>query len=300
MLTATKNKSITILVTERELSTVKSIIKFLSDKFPGFAVLNFRKGKLGEDYLINFKVYPKYYSKVLEKLAYNDIELIMKDKDTLLYVDEKKEQRRKRRLAEGWAAITKTKRHLTIKELHTLADEGKLKEMIKEAKGGINSKLVIVTKAKELLNTTVENAISNLIDLSESAPSKIEESINHLINIASLKDLKLFNMYDQMNLAGYAAIDLAVSNEKQFHKIIDILNNSNLNTMVNIRAALALSNLVFSEAAKSSKYFPDYIKTTNTRWLKIVFETIQKKLTKEEEENIQNLIAHIEEEKKQL
>lgn len=48
-------KSITILIKEKDLVPVKAILKFLSDKYQMFNIMNFRTGKIGEDILVSFR-----------------------------------------------------------------------------------------------------------------------------------------------------------------------------------------------------------------------------------------------------
>ncbi|MDX1700228.1 MAG: hypothetical protein R3250_06400, partial [Melioribacteraceae bacterium] len=192
--TALKNiEPITLLTTEKELTTIKTILDFLNDKYPNFKVIKFRTGKIGENILVSFKVKQEFFSTVLEKFAYNDIPIIMKDKNTTKIVDEKKEQKRKALKAQGWSEINVKKDQITLSELDRLAEAGKLKEIIKEAKGGIGANSDIVKKAKSVISKTIENAIDNLINYAHEKPGRREDSINQLLQIASDKDLKLFN-----------------------------------------------------------------------------------------------------------
>ncbi len=68
--------------------------------------MKFRTGFIGEDILISFKVTDEFYPKVLEKFAYNDIPVIMQDKKTLEYIDEKKQQKRRKLQTQGWSEIS--------------------------------------------------------------------------------------------------------------------------------------------------------------------------------------------------
>lgn len=297
MLTVTDEniKSITILIKEKDLQTVKTILNFLKEKFSGFSVMKFKTGVIGEDLLVSFKVASEYYQSVLEKFAYNDIPVIMKDKGALQFIDQKKEQKRKKLRAQGWSEITKSKRQITIAELTQLVEDGKVKEVLKEAKGGVGSNLEIVKKSKELLKATVKNAITNLVIYSEERIGKRGDAIDQLLLLATDKDLKLFHKEEDMSDAGLKAIEIASSHKNYYDYFIKICNNSKLNNLVNIKAAISLANIFKNNNEENKMKLPNVIKLLNTRWLKIAFETAKQKLTDEEINLFNNFITEIEE-----
>lgn len=295
--TANDIKSITILIEEKDLAPVKAILKFLTEKYDRFSAMKFRTGKLGEDILVSFRVKAEFYPIVLEKFAYNDIPVIMKDKISLDFIDEKKELKRKKLRAQGWSEITVSKRQLTINELINLATEGKIKEVVNEAKGRVGSNIKIIKKAKDLLTETINVAIDNLISYAEENSTKKQEAIDQLILIAIDKDLKLFHKHDDISRAGLTAIELSLSDKNYYGNLIKMANNSKLNNLSNIRATVALAKLHFNNSEKL-EYLPDAVKLLNIRWLRIAFDTIQQKLSDEETEIFSDFIKLIEEKRK--
>lgn len=289
-------ESITLLVKEKDLTIINKILNFLSEKYSDFKVIKFKTGKIGEDFLISFKIKHKYYSEILEKFAYNDIQLIMRDKSSLQYIDKKKEQKRRKLRAQGWSEIKKEKSSLTLNDLDKLANQGKLKEIAKEAKGVIGSKTEIVSKAQSLLTLTIENAIKNLIDYTFEKPGLRSDAIDELILIASDKDLKLFSKNAEMDKAAMASIELSVSHKNYYEKLIKIANNTKLSNIININAALALNDL-FEYGEDNIENFPNVVKNLNTRWLRIAFETAQFKLTDENQNKFKSFIKSIDDQR---
>ena len=286
--------SITLLIRDKDLSTIKAILKFLKEKYPSFTVLKFRTGRIGDDLLVSFKVKKEFYSVVLEKFAYNDIPLIMKDKGSKEYVDQKKEQKRRKLRAQGWSEISVSKKKVSLQELQRFADAGKLKEVAKEAKGGIGSDLEIVKKAKSLLSKTIITAIENLVKYALEKTGQRQDAIDELVLIASDKDLKLFDKTTEMTKAGLSAIEISLTHKNYYNNIIKIANNSKLNNLLNVKATIAFSEIYNNAEENEIEKIPDPIKTLNTRWLKIAFETVQVKLNSEEIEKFNSFIEFIE------
>lgn len=294
-------KTITILIKEKNLPVIKSILDFLKEMNKDFSVMKYKTGKIGEDVLVSFRVYNKYYAQVLEKLAYNDIPVIIKDQSVIDFIDEKKEHKRQKLRARGWKEIGVHVKQITFQELEQLINEGRISEVAKEAKGGVGTNPEIVQKAKNSLTKTVDVAIENLIRYAEENPTKKQNSINELLDIATDSDLKLFQKRNEMVKAGEAAIAIAINNEELYNNLISIANNNKLENILNVKSTIYLSGLILSidennQGLESDKQIelPDVVKLLNTRWLKIAYETVFKKLTEEEKNNFNQLIEFIE------
>ncbi|MBK8944200.1 MAG: hypothetical protein IPM32_02915 [Ignavibacteriae bacterium] len=294
-------KTITILIKEKDQSIIKSILDFLKDKNKDFTAMKYKTGKIGEDVLVSFKVKKQFYAQVLEKFAYNDIPVIIKDQSVIDFIDEKKEHKKQKLRARGWKEIGVHIKQITFQELDQLISEGRIKEVAKEAKGGVGTNSEIVQKAKNSLTHTVDVAIENLIRYAEENPNKKQNAINELLDIATDSDLKLFQKRSEMIKAGEAAIAIAINNEELYDNLISIANNNKIENILNIKSTVYLSGLILSidesnQELESDKQveLPDVVKLLNTRWLKIAFETVQNKLTDEEKNNFNELISFIE------
>ncbi len=287
-------KSITVLTNEKDLVSIKSILKFLKERYSELLIVKFRAGLIGDNTIISFKVNSEYYPIVLEKLAFNDIQIIMKDKEEANFIENKKEQKRRKLRAQGWSEISSNKKQITIEELKRFSDEGKIKEIILEAKGGIRSSLEITEKARKLLSATVKIAIKNLINYAEEKLGKRPDAIDQLILIATDKDLKLLHKIDETNEAGLAAIQISLTHQNYYEYLIKIANNTKLNNFMNIKAANSLAELYLSNSDEEIQ-LPDVIKDINTRWLRIAFESAKKNLSYEEIEKFEHFVEFIEE-----
>ena len=299
MLSDTLNnlKSITVLTNEKDLVLIKSILKFLKDRYSQLSIIKFRTGMIGDKTVVSFKVNREFYQIVLEKFAYNDIPIIMKDKDEANYVEEKKEQKRRKLRAQGWSEISSSNRRITIEELNRFCDEGKIKEIINEAKGGVRSSIQIIEKAKRLLTATIKIAIKNLINYAEEKLGKRPDAIDQLILIAIDKDLRVFHKTDETNEAGLTAIQISLTHPNYYEYLIKIANNTKFNNLINIKAANALAELFFTNQDEKIEV-PDVVKGINTHWLRIAFETARQTLSLEEIEILQHFIEFIEESRK--
>ncbi|MFZ1289995.1 MAG: hypothetical protein WAR79_07885 [Melioribacteraceae bacterium] len=298
-------KTITILIKEKDLTVIKSILDFLKDKHKDFSVMKYKTGKIGEDVLVSFKVHKIFYPHVLEKFAYNDIPVIIKDQSVIDYIDEKKEQKKQKLRARGWKEISVHIKQITFQELDELINEGRIKEVAKEAKGGVGTNSEIVQKAKNSLTHTVDVAIENLIRYAEENPKRKQNAINELLDIATDSDLKLFQKRSEMIKAGEAAIAIAINNEELYENLISIANNNKLENILNIKSTIYLSGIILSidennQTLDTDKQveLPDVVKLLNTRWLKIAFETVLNKLSDEEKNNFNELVSFIEEKRK--
>jgi len=292
--TETNIKTITILVKDKEISVIKSILKYFKDKYKGFSVTKYRTGNIGEDTIISFKVHVGFYSKILEKFAYNDIPIIMNNKKEIKFVDNKKEEKRRKLRSQGWSDLSVDRKQVSFQELEELSVQGKIRKVAKEAKGGVGSKIEIINKAKELLSNTILNAIEHLIGYSEGSNRKKEEAIHELLQIASDKDLKTFQKKKEMFKAGEAAINIALSDETLFQNLITIANYSKLDHLINLKAAIGLAGIVLCVEENDKIDFSNVIKSLNTRWLKIAYETVQQKLSNEEQTSFNDLISFVE------
>lgn len=290
-------KSITLLTNEKDLVSIKSILKFLKDRFSELTIYKFRTGLIGDNTVVSFKVNNDYYSTILEKFAYNNIPIIMKDKNDAKYIEQKREEKTRRLRAQGWSEITVSNKQVSLQELKIFSEKGKIKEVINEAKGGIRTKTEIKEKAKELLSETIKTAVKNLVIYAEEKPGKRTNAIEQLILISKDKDLRLFHKTEETLEAGITAIQIALTNYNYYPVLLKIANDSQLNNLINVKAALALANLLISNKEEDNE-LPDVVNGINTRWLKIAFESIQKKISSEESQQLIHFIEFIEESRK--
>ncbi|MCB0742663.1 MAG: hypothetical protein KDC67_02065 [Ignavibacteriae bacterium] len=309
MLFNTQNdlKSVAVLIKEKDQPILKSILDFLRDKYKDFTLFKYRTGAIGEDLLISFKVKAEYYSTVLEKFAYNDIHIIVRDKNDSAFIDEKREHKTLKLRSRGWKEIGKETVPISFQELEQFANEGRIKEVAKEARGGIGTSTEIAEKARNILSTTIDNAINNLLLYAEENQLKQQNAVDELLNIATDSDLKLFQKRNEIIKAGEAAIAISTTNEKLYDNLVAIANNTKLENILNVKATVCLAAIILESENIANEQemeltkrnpLPDVNKELNTRWLKIAYETVFNKLNQEEKNSFNQLISFIEEKRK--
>ncbi len=291
-------RSVTLLIKEKHLSSVRAILNFLKERFPAFKIQKFTTGELGEDVLVSFKVSKEFYPKVLEKFAYNDIPIILNDEQSIELVHQRKELKNRKLRAQGWTDISRKKRQISLATLMKFADNGKVREVSKEARGGVGSNLEIVKKAKELLSETVVNAIDNLVFYAEEKFSKAGDAIEQLLLIATDKELRILHKNEEMDKAGFTALLIAQTHKNYYPYIIKIANNTKLNNLTNIKAAICLAELVFEETENKFEDIDFLIKKLNTRWLRIAYETVLNKITTNEKTSFAKIVEFVEEKRR--
>lgn len=290
-------KTVTVLVTHKDVLVVKSILKYFKSKYKNFDVSKYRTGNIGENILLSFKVDNEFYSKVLEKFAYNDLQVILNSKEDADLIDSKKEEKIKKLRSQGWSDISSSQKIISFEELQKLSENGKIKEVVKESRGGAGTKIEIVTKARDLLGPTVLNAIKILEEKVTKSESKREEVVKELISISKDKDLKTFQKNKEQIIAGEKAIALILEKTKLFDYLIKIANDSKISNMVNLKAAIAIAGIILSVEENEELDLPDVSRSLNTRWLSIAYETVQNKLSNEEQKSYNDLLNYIEEKK---
>jgi len=137
-------------------------------------------------------------------------------------------------------------------------------------------------------------AIKNLVIYAKEKVGRRKDAIDHLILIATDKELKTFHKSAEMNEAGLAAIQISLTHRNYYDCLISIANNIQLNHIINVKAAIALTQIIMSEAEKGVE-LPDVVKKINTRWLKIAFETVRQKLSIDELKQFYDFLEFVEE-----
>ncbi|MCB0750008.1 MAG: hypothetical protein KDC52_00895, partial [Ignavibacteriae bacterium] len=172
---------------------------------------------------------------------------------------------------------------------------------------GIGTSTEIAEKARNILSTTIDNAINNLLLYAEENQLKQQNAVDELLNIATDSDLKLFQKRNEIIKAGEAAIAISTTNEKLYDNLVAIANNTKLENILNVKATVCLAAIILESENIANEQemeltkrnpLPDVNKELNTRWLKIAYETVFNKLNQEEKNSFNQLISFIEEKRK--
>ncbi len=289
-------KEITIVIKEKEEQTLRSIISIFKKNFSEFEIYKYKKGKLGDEFVITFKVDKKYYGTIIEKLAYNDIKIFRKDPEAKQIVDEVKRQKRKAAPVanSGWASIRTKHKTISEEDLEELAVEGKYKEILAVIKNSIQHPLDIVKKAKALLSDSITIALNRAYSNATENKEDAKKEYKVLLDIATDKQLKLNRLTKELKEAGYQLIELCIFYPDFFKNLIDIANNSNLHPTINIKAAVELGEKFLSDEEKYADEIELAVKNLNTRWLNNTFEIAIKDLSSKEIDTFRKLVKFIE------
>ncbi len=287
-------KEITALIEPKEFITVKSILSVLKEKYPDFHVKKFKIGKVGEKKIITFKVDNKYFKLTLEKFAFNDIQIMNREKAIVDFIEERKEHKANKLRSRGWSEVNAQKSNLTPEDIEKFALNGEYEKILKETKTVPGADLELVKKAKSVLSEAIENAIEKNYQSAQEDKYKAQESIDKLIRIASNQELKNIQKIDERINAGLTAIKICLQYNELLLELVSIANNNKLNYIINVKAAVAFSQKLPKKKNKTPEDIAEGCKTINTRWLKIAFETVQTKLKKKEITAFYKLIGFIE------
>ena len=289
-------KEITTVIKEKEEQTLRSIISIFKKNFSDFEIYKYKKGKLGDEFVITFKVDKKYYGNVIEKLAYNDIKIFRKDPEAKQIVEEVKRQKRKAAPVanSGWDSIRKKNKTISEEDLEEMAVDGKYKELLAVIKNSIQHPLDIVKKAKALLSDSIAIALNRSYSNATENKDQAKKEYKFLLEIATDKQLKLNRLTKELKEAGYQLIELCVFYPDFFKNLIDIANNPNLHPTINIKAAVELGEKFLTGEEKYSGEIELAVKNLNTRWLNNTFEIAIKDLSNKEIETFKKLVDFIE------
>lgn len=290
----TTMKEITVLIQKKEVITVKSILTFLKEKYPGYTVKKFKMGRVSEKRIITFKVDNKYFKATLEKFAFNNIQIMNREKAVVDFIEERKEHKTNKLRSRGWGEVKTKRNDITPEDLEKFTAEGEYEKVLKETRPVPGSDIEIVKKAQSLLALSIENAINKDYKLAQENKYKAQESIDKLIRIASNPELKNTQKIEERIKAGSTAIKICLLYDELLSELIPIANNNKINNIVNIKAAIAFSEKIPKKKSNIPEEFSEGCKSINTRWLKIAFETVQTKLKKKEITAFYKLIGFIE------
>jgi len=286
-------REITAIVKGKELAVVKSLLKVIKERHSDFTVKKFKTGTVGDKTLITFRVDDRYFKNVLEKFAFNDIPIMNREKEVIDFIEERKEHKKKKLRNSGWANIKSHKENISAEELEKFAQNGEFDKILKETRAVIGSDIEIVKKAKLLLSASVNKAIEMIFEDALNNRSKVEESIDKLLRIASNTELKNIQKQKERIKAGKTAIKLCYMFEEYQTELIRIANHNKINNEVNIKAVIRFSEIVKSQKNNLSEEILDSLKLLNTRWIRIAYDSIETKLKKKEINSFNYLVNFI-------
>jgi hypothetical protein len=248
---------------------------------------------------VNYSLRVSYRSKLdilVESLTINGFYIESSDEKIIEIINNSNEKYREE--LKRYAASIDLKKNVNKKHdnLDKLIDEGKYKELIKVAKD-VTYNPESITKAKAGISLSVNNLIIMVIDKFSRQKMDIEEAISTLTTITSDKELPYFNCREWMYQAGIVAIELCSQRDYAIKNLIKISNQKNSDQLINVKAAIKFSEILFGNLAKYEEQIKLATKELNTRWLSNIAEAYRNKLSKEENDSFDKLVEFVKESK---
>jgi len=286
-------EKIVLLSDPKKIGLVKEIVEALKEKIPKLKTAPFRYGKLGEDVVISFAVEKKYFLLVVEKLTYNNFQVITNDPEAKEIIDTARlKTGQLKPVSEGWEDIRLKPKLSAKKGIDDLIKEGDYRELIRISKDYTLAKEV-TEKAKNNITAAVSNAIGNLYGEGLLRKFETEKCADKLIEIASDKVLKTMNLIDLLKQAGIYAVDLCTRNKKLTGELIYIANNNSVHNLVSVKAAVTFGDIVLSDPLTYDEELHMAVKDLNVRWLSIAVNVVWNDLDQKEKEKFDALVNYI-------
>jgi hypothetical protein len=273
-----------VLERKEEIQEVRKALSEFKNDYPQVKLSKPKFGELSKKMILTFKVESSYVTPLITSFTSHYIKVLAttnKIKKRVLEVTstfvETLAQHDK-----GWNELKIEQPKVTVSELDEYAKEGNYEQVVKIAGDLIHYGETIIEKAKDVLEISLQRAIERAIKEAESNPQKAGKSISDLIRIGSYPKLKKYNKIQLMITAGLAAVNLAKKFPKYYYELIKISNNAHLNHIVNVKAFVALGEIILSAPEKHSVELKAAVKMINIRWIEIANDVEYKSMTDSE------------------
>jgi hypothetical protein len=275
-------KSITAIVEQKDIETVKDVYENLKEKLTNFKPTPLKYGKLGDKFLVTFKVESESFNFAIEKLTYNRIKIFSLEKKDSEVIEEIQTQISNRAKNQpykdvNWDDLKDSQGHGSGKikmKLETDIKNGDYRKVIAVSRNIKHTKDVL-EKAKNSIPIALTNAITIEKNRSESSRYGKELAIKNLMHISTDAKLKSINMSNHLKQAGLLMVDLCASEKRFFDELINICNNSSLHNVVNITAAIKFYETTGFNDETFEELIKEAVKKINIRWLQNAFDIAQ-------------------------
>lgn len=284
-----KLEKVVIKTDEKDLERVQKVIESLSQMNKSLMMGKIIYGRLGENILLSFNTDSASFPFIFEKLTINNVKVILdssteKLRQTLV-------QKKGPVPYEGWDSLKKQNR--ALESIEAIASSGNYQELFRIVKDIRNEKSRI-EEAQNAIPSTVSICIQNIYNTAKTQKSRIDDSVNKLLDISADQNLRSPNLIEHTKMAGVLAIELYGNDESTAYKLINICNNNQIHKYVNIAAAIKFSKIVLANTEQHENNLEYAIKKLNLRWLNICFPIVEHEFNEADKAAFQNLIQYIE------
>lgn len=272
------------------------LLRFRS-KSSSFNVKKIESGEYKGKVLIKFSVMKDHYGAIVQKLEAQKIK-ILHDSDDL-------KNNIKEHLAESpnevdeeypEEEIEDIKHYIPsidVEKLDTMLKNGKTEEVFGHSKS-------IIEQGNELINgvnSILEKATFNVIN-SEKEKVKVDathkkDCLSKIMSIAADQSIHAINDSNLSEVAGDEAINICLDDREFTSELIQICNNVNIHSRINLKAAIRFAETVFEEQDDYSKELELATESLNLLWLNFAHEVFHKDFTPIEIGSYNRLISYI-------
>jgi len=290
---------ISILADKASIGTITSTVKSIQFKNPILNIGSPRYGQLSNKMIISYKVPKNQYMDIVKAFAMRDIKIITRDEDALNIINSRRsvfDDKTDSSSIPLPADSNDNKFKKTIikgSELEEIAKKGNYQEVLRVSKDINNYGTDVVEKARLLFPESVLAAVNSAYTGGMAYQSKVDDSVELLIRIASDQNLKSMNKLDIMKSSGLYAVELCIKHLKYIDKLIAICNNNSIPHIINLKAAVKFSEVVFENAEQFKDDLDIAVRDLNNKWLYICNDIAGHELSEGEKADFNKLLDYV-------
>lgn len=289
---------ISVLADKGSVGTITSSVKSIQFKNPLLNIGPPKYGQLSNKVIISYKVPKSQYKEIVSAFSMRDIKIITRDEDALNIINAKKRELDDRIETAGSQVPiendNKFKRTIIkVSDLDEFAKKGNYNEILKVSKDINNYGTEAAERAKTLFPESVLAAMNSAYQGGMAYQSKVEDSVDILLKIASDQNLKAMNKLDIMKSAGFYAVELCVKHIKYVDKLITICNNNSIPHIINLKAAVKFSEVAFENETQFKDDLDIAVRDLNNKWLYICSDIAGHELSQTERDDLDKLLDYV-------
>lgn len=290
-----EHKIINILTTEERALDLLNIISLIQQTHSEFQIGIPRIGKLSNKLILSYKVNRDHFEDIVKLFAKYNVDIFTKDPKIIQLMNEpvKKPEILLNASDPVYEMIRVKKPLLSKSKLEELVKHGNYSELIKLSKDTLSYEAKYLEMAVEFIPAAVQIAVDNAYNAGLSNTLNVNHSITVLMEIASDKELSSLLKTEFMKLAGNYIIDLCEKNQFHIDRLLEVCNNNVIPRIINIKAAVKFSEIVFKEEGKYFASLSQAVKVLNVKWLDIGYEEIKFELNAKEDRAYKNLLEYV-------
>ncbi len=287
---------IVIKVSERDVKTVKAVLTDLKNNYADLDISAIRRGEFGDDILLSFNVSKKFETIILREMEAQKITIVFPVTDSAKKTSSPSEAQRKPSISTSDSSRKEQQNYHNdyrdVNPIDSLVRSGNYKELIRISKD-IRSGNEKMNKAKEGIEAAIQNAIDAAYKKSFQHKEDAGEMLVELIKIATDRTIKALNYEELMKYAGLTAINICAQNEDLVGELVKICNMNTLPYIINIEAAVKLSNVVLNNAEKFPEDADNAVKHLNVRWLSIAYDVVSNLIDEKKQQEFNGLLDYV-------